>query len=171
MKLIIPRKTLQITNSVMPGGGYPEEAIEWINLNDSNINTFKLNTMDNNYKFKFSPDNKNIYNGAKYLGKGALTAVYKIRLESQTPINGYTIPDKYKDELILRIYDNNDIPVDTDYDTYKGKGDIEVGGEDTFNDSQSKFINMWTEHKQKFLENIIDIFMYGEILLNSNYLG
>ena len=42
MKLIIPRKTLQITNSVMPGGGYPEEAIEWINLNDSNINTFKL---------------------------------------------------------------------------------------------------------------------------------
>jgi len=171
MKLIIPRKTLQITNSVMPGGGYPEEAIEWINLNDSNINTFKLNTMDNNYKFKFSPDNKNIYNGAKYLGKGALTAVYKIRLESQTPINGYTIPDKYKDELILRIYDNNDIPVDTDYDTYKGKGDVEIGGEDILNDSQSEFINLWTEHKQKFSENIIDIFMYGEILLDNFYLG
>ena len=63
MKLIIPRKTLKL-DSVISGGSdrsYPEGVIAWIDLHDLNINTYKLNTTDNNYKFKFSPDNKNIY--------------------------------------------------------------------------------------------------------------
>jgi hypothetical protein len=170
MKLIIPRKTLKISKP-MPGGGFPEEAIEWINLNDSNMKTLTLSTKDDTYKFKFSTENIKDYYGAKYLGKGALTAVYKIQLVSENPLNSYTLSDnKYKNELILRIYENIDVNI-TDYNAYSGKGDIEVGGEDNFADAQSKFINMWTEHKSLFPENIIDIFMYGEILLNNFYLG
>ena len=157
----------------MPGGGFPEEAIEWINLNDLNMETLTLSTKDDAYKFKFSRENIKNYRGAKYLGKGALTAVYKIQLVSEKPVNGYTISDnKYKNELILRIYKNDNIDENiTDYNTYSDKGDIEVGGEDNFADSQSHFINMWTEHKSLFPDNIIDIFMYGEILFNNYYLG
>ena len=166
MKLTIPRKNLIIRQNMT--GGSPEEIIQDINLNDFNLENILISTLDNNYKFRFTEDNKKIYNGAKYLGKGALTAVYKIKLISQNPVNSYTISDKYKDELILRIYDNGD----TTYPyMYRGKSDIEVGGEDTYNDSQSQFINMWTEHKQLFPENIIDIFMYGEIMSDTKYLG
>ena len=169
MKLTIPRKNLTIHPNMT--GGSPEEIIQDINLNDSNLENILISTLDNNYKFRFTKDNTQNYNGAKYLGKGALTAVYKIKLVSQVSINGYMISDKYKDELILRIYENRDIAEDTDLYMYRGNPDIEVGGEDTYNDSQSQFINMWTEHKQLFPENIIDIFMYGEIMSNTKYMG
>lgn len=169
MKLTIPRKNLIIHPNMT--GGSPEEIIELINLNDSNFENILISTLDDNYKFKFTKDNTKYYNGAKYLGKGALTAVYKIKLVSQVSINGYMISDKYKDELILRIYENMDIAEDTDLYTYRGKPDIEVGGEDLYDDAQSKFINIWTEHKQLFPENIIDLFMYGEIMTATKYIG
>lgn len=169
MKLTIPRKNLIIRQNMT--GGSPEKIIELINLNDSNFENILISTLDDNYKFKFTKDNTQNYNGSKYLGKGALTAVYKIKLFSQNPINGYMISDKYKDELILRIYENRDMAEDIDLDIYQGLPDIEIGGEDTYKDAQSQFINMWTEHKQLFPENIIDIFMYGEIMIPTKYIG
>jgi len=169
MKLTIPRKNLIIHPDM--SGGSPEEIIEDINLNDSNVDRKLIATLDNHYQFRFTQGNTQNYNGAKYLGKGALTAVYKIKLVSQNLSTGYTISDKYKDELILRIYENMDISQDIKLNDYKGLSDIEIGGEDTYKDAQSKFINMWTEHKQLFPENIIDIFMYGEIMTNTKYLG
>lgn len=163
----------------MNGGGFPTTVIDNINLNDANINSYIIeneiiNESHDHFKFKFSLDNKEHINlddfldmptPPKYLGKGALTAVYKIILEEQKSQN-YQIPDKYKEQLILRIFENE---LYNDGDSLKNE--YNVGEIDENNDDNTTFINMWMKHKKLFPENIIDFFMYGEITLNYNYLG
>jgi len=161
MALVIPRKKLIIENIESMIGGEPKKIIKDIGLDDANIEKKIIRTIDNSYRFMFTKDNTNIYEGSKYLGKGALTAVYKIKL-----INPEAHLDKpihnYKDDLILRIYNNNDKKPNA-LDVV----DIKIGEIDTNYDSQTKFVNMWTEHKKLFPENIIDMFMYGDIILTN----
>ena len=176
MNLVIPRKNLVIKIR-KSGGGTPEEIISNINLNDTNINNYDIENVpygDNAEKFSFRFTNENVAhpelseykrmkNPPKFLGKGAMTAVYTIKLEKQTS-EIYNIPSKYHDSLILRIYDN---------DLYNGEigNQYNIGEIDENNDDQTKFINMWTTHKRLFPENIIDLFMYGEIIINDEYSG
>ena len=51
------------------------------------------------------------------------------------------------------------------------KSEVNVGNEDLNNDEQSNFIKKWNRDKTTFPENMIDIFMYGEITLLGDYLG
>jgi hypothetical protein len=173
MNLIVPRKNLNIsTPAVIVGGSYPTDVIDMINLNNLNIKTYKIRSMTDDYIFKFSEKNlSETPRKSRYLGKGALTAVYKIELESQNVANRYLIPDKYKQNLILRIYENLNEPEITTHIQSAIKPDIEIGNKDTYGDNQTQFINMWMDHKNKFPENIIDLFMYGDIRLNRDYIG
>ena len=162
----------------MNGGNFPLTVIDNINLNDSNIQSYVIeneiiNESHDHFRFKFSQDNKEhknleeyktLSNPPKYLGKGALTAVYKIVLDKQK--SNYQIPEKYKEQLILRIFKNE---LYNNGDSLKNE--YNVGEIDENNDDNTRFINMWMKHKKLFPENIIDFFMYGEILLNDNYLG
>lgn len=161
----------------MSGAGFPEDVIDNINLNDDNIDKYIIENIpyahnSDKFKFKFSSDNKEhrdldeykfMAKPPKFLGKGAMTAVYKIKLIEQES-DTYTIPDKYNDSLILRIF-KNDLYSDIIGTQYN------VGENDENNDDQSSFINMWMNHKKLFSENIIDLFMYGEIKLNDVYMG
>ena len=160
---LIPRKTLDITY-LKRGGGFPEETIDLIDLTDVKLPRSIIKTLDNNYIFKFNDTNNQHEYGSKYLGKGALTAVYGISLIEQKPENKFKIPLKYKDDLILRIYENTEDELDI-------KPDIDIDGIDVYNDAQTKIINMWTTHKRLFPINIIDLFLYGAITLNGEYVG
>ena len=173
MNLIIPRKNLNIsTPKVIVGGSYPTDIIDMINLNNLNIKTYKIQSTTDDYIFKFSEKNlSETPKKSRYLGMGALTAVYKIELESQNVANKYLIPDKYKQSLILRIYENLDEANIKSHIQPAIKPDIDIGNKDTYDDNQTKFINMWMDHKNKFPENIIDLFMYGDIRLNRDYIG
>jgi len=173
MNLIVPRKNLNIsTPAVIVGGSYPTDVIDMINLNNLNIKTYKIRSMADEYIFKFSDTNvSETPKKSRYLGMGGLTAVYKIELESQNVANKYLIPDKYKQSLILRIYENLNEANITTHIKPPIKPDIEIGNKDTYNDKQTKFVNMWMDHKNKFPENIIDLFMYGDITLNRDYIG
>jgi hypothetical protein len=170
----------------MTGGDFPTQVIKDINLTNTNIHNYLIeneitDAHKDKYSFKFSKDNGQYLKNSddkfaddefgdvdvrhlpKYLGKGAMTAVYKIELVNQKSDN-YKIPDKYKDQLILRIFDN---------DLFNGTigNQYNVGEIDENRDDQTSFINMWMTQKQLFQENIIDFFMYGEIKLNDKYLG
>lgn len=181
MNITIPRKNLVIKTQML-GGNFPVKTIKNINLTTSNIHHFLIENIPNDinkdkYSFKFSEDNtqylelnvedellgKSILSQPRYLGKGGITAVYKIELSDQQTAN-YKIPDRYKNQLILRIFRN---------DYYSGLIGTEynVGEIDANNDEQTSFINMWIKQKQLFPENIIDFYMYGEIKLNDKYLG
>ena len=173
MNLTIPRKNLNIKN-ILSGGNFPSDVISKINLDNINKKSYIIeNKSTDQYIFKFSDDNtehkelkeyKYLKNPPQYLGKGGLTAVYKIF----TPESNSIIPEKYKDELILRIFENYEYKSDKPYFM---KQEFNIGEIDINNDENTKLINMWMKHKQLFPENIIDFFMYGEISLNDTYLG
>ena len=74
-----------------------------------------------------------------YFGCGTFSAIYSIKLEDTTPDFKYLIPDKYKDNLILRIYQNPS--------SDKPKDDLNIGDNDSYNDLQSNFIKNWMQHK------------------------
>ncbi len=168
MTNIIPRKNLNIKNRLMVGGRFPEDTINKIKLTDETIKSYTIESLDTTFSFQFSEKNKNTQDTIphRYLGKGALTAVYSINLTYQNSLSAdrYTIPDSYHDKLILRIYENRN---------YAGimKSEVNVGNEDRNDDEQSKFIQKWNRDKTTFPENMIDIFMYGEITLLGDYLG
>ena len=150
----------------MAGGRFPEDIIKKIKLTDETITSYLIESTDRTFNFQFTEKNKNILDTFKYLGKGGLTSVYSIKLTHQYSLSQdkYTIPDIYHDKLILRIYKNRN---------YSGslKSEVNVGNEDLNDDHQSLFIKKWTRDKTTYPENIIDIFMYGEISLLGDYLG
>jgi hypothetical protein len=166
MTNIIPRKNLNIKNRIMAGGRFPEDIIKKIKLTDETITSYLIESTDRTFNFQFTEKNENILDTFKYLGKGGLTSVYSIKLTHQYSLSQdkYTIPDIYHDKLILRIYKNIN---------YSGslKSEVNVGNEDLNDDYQSSFIKKWTRDKTTYPENIIDIFMYGEISLLGDYLG
>jgi hypothetical protein len=162
MNLEIPRKTLNITQ-IHSGGFSPMDVVYKIGLNNVNMNTYQIKSLDEQFIFRFTSKNKKETEKNKYLGAGGLTAVYSIKLKSYKNDKYAKSLEKYKDKFILRIFDGAK--------NLKPKSDVEIGNVDTSNDEQSKFINMWTRHKQMFPENIIDIFLYGDILINNEYLG
>ena len=168
MTNIIPRKNLNIKNRVMAGGKFPNDTINKIKLTDETIKSYIIESTDRTFDFKFTEKNKNTHNTYphRYLGRGGLTAVYSINLTYQSTLSPdrYTIPDLYHDKLILRIYQNRNY-------TGNMKLEVNVGNEDLNDDQQSNFIKKWTRDKTLFPENMIDLYMYGEITLLGDYLG
>jgi serine/threonine protein kinase len=166
MNNIIPRKNLQIICEKQTAGSFVDDAIIMVNLSENTVNNYMIKPMrkeDESYIFKFTEKNlKNDKYDNKYLGRGGLTSVYSIKLKSQKPDNLFKIPEKYKDNLILRIYQkDSSLPI---------TNEINIGDIDTNNDAQTEFIHKWMNDKTVFGENIIDFYMYGEIRVNSNYL-
>ena len=166
MTNIIPRKNLNIKNRIMVGGIFPEDIIKKVKLTDETISSYLIESTDRTFNFQFTEKNKKKLDTFRYLGKGGLTSVYSIKLTHQSSLSQdkYTIPDIYHDKLILRIYQNRN---------YTGslKSEVNVGNEDLNDDQQSLFIKKWTIEKTIYPENIIDLFMYGEISLFGDYLG
>lgn len=171
MNLPIPRRTLNITQNHI-GGFSPMDVVYKIGLNDININTYHIQSIDNRlnnnskFVFKFTSKNKKKAANNRYLGAGGLTAVYSIELisyDNNLPQDYKNKLEKYRDKYILRIFRGSS--------NLKIQRDVEIGEIDDSNDEQSKFINMWSNHKNLFPENIIDIFLYGDILINNEYLG
>jgi len=165
MNLPVPRKTLNIKQN-QNGGFEPFGVITKIGLNDINIKNYYIESLDKQLSFRFTEKNKKSSAGNKYLGAGGITAVYSIALDSydvNLPINYTNKIEKYKENLILRISKGSRIN--------KIKDDVQIGDIDISNDEQSKFIEMWINHKNLFPDNIIDLFLYGDILFNGEYMG
>lgn len=165
MELPIPRKTLNITQN-QNGGFNPMDVVIKIGLNNININNYIIKSLDNHISFSFTEKNKKISAGNKYLGAGGLTTVYSINMlycDEVLPEKYKNKLNKYSDKLILRIFEgarNNRI-----------QKDVHIGDIDTSNDIQAKFMEGWASHKEMFPENIIDLFLYGDLLINNEYLG
>jgi len=165
MKLPIPRKTLNIKQN-QTGGFEPIGIVTKIGLKDININNYVIESLDNQISFKFTEKNKKVSAENKYLGAGGLTAVYSIRLNSlneNLPIEYKNKINNYSDKLILRIFAGSQ--------NNKFTKDVNIGDEDISNDTQANFINMWASHKEMYPENIIDLFLYGDLLLDNEYIG
>ncbi len=165
MKLPIPRKTLNIIE-LQNGGFDPMGVVTEIGLNDKKINNYLIKSLDNQISFRFTQKNKKVSAGNRYLGAGGLTAVYSIELD----LIDENLPDQYKnkltqykDKLILRIFSGSRVN--------KINNDVNFGEEDMSNDEQSRFMKIWSKDKEMFPENIIDLFLYGDLLLNDKYLG
>jgi hypothetical protein len=160
-KLVIPRKILTIKKEVIKGGNcgdFPQRVIIDIPLKFTNENEYIIKDK-NNLKFKFHNNSKAFINDNIYFGCGTFSAIYSIKLEED--LENKLIPDKYKDKLILRIYKNES--------SDKPKDDLKIGEKDEYNDLQSNFIRNWMKHKQLFPNNIIDIYLYGDIQLQTIY--
>lgn len=162
-RLTIPRKTLTIKKEDIQSGGcgsFPQTVIIDIPLKFPNEDSYVITDKNDKTIFKFHDNSKAFINDNIYFGCGTFTAIYSIKLEKQEE-NNKTIPDKYKEELILRIYENPS--------TYKPKSDLNIGDLDLNGDLQSEFIKNWIKHKKLFPENIIDIYAYGDIELQTLY--
>jgi hypothetical protein len=139
---------LKITNDIT--GGNPKKILTMIdNMNNSNIIPYQNNELSHNVSFEFNNNsNKKIYKNSQYLGKGGITAVYSIMLNSKNSIlhdNKFIHLDKK--HLILRIQDGRNFCFD-------------------------EFIDDWKIHKKTFGENIIDVYFYGNIFNHLNeYIG
>ena len=160
---IIPRKKLYIkkTPSLLGGTKSSSQLIDYIKLNDIDNTIIKTETDD--YIFNFTEKNTSITDKSnKYFAKGGITAIYSIKLSENS--ENTIIPDKYKNNLILRIFGKNIeegevLPDITPFD-------INIGKKDFNNDSLTKFIqDIWTPQKKEFPENIIDLYMYGDIYI------
>lgn len=157
-RLTIPRKTLTIKKEDIQSGGcgsFPQTVIIDIPLKFPNEDSYVITDKNNKTRFKFHNNSKAFFNDNIYFGCGTFSAIYSIKLEESSPL----IPDKYKEELILRIYQNPS--------NYKPKSDLNIGDLDLNNDIQSGFIKNWMKHKQLFPDNIIDIYVYGDIELET----
>jgi hypothetical protein len=161
-KLTIPRKILTINKEVIEGGNcgdFPQRVIIDIPLKFSNENEYIITDKNNITRFKFHNNSKAFINDNIYLGCGTFSAIYSVKLDKSTPEINSLIPDKYKDSLILRIYQNPS--------SDKQKNDLNIGDIDINNDLQSNFIKIWMKHKKLFPNNIIDIYLYGDIQLQT----
>ena len=159
-RLTIPRKTLTINKEEIKGGdcgSFPQRVIIDIPLKFPNENLYVITDKTDKTRFKFHDNSKAFINDNIYFGCGTFSAIYSIKLEKQD--ENKTIPDKYKDELILRIYENPS--------TYKPKDDLNIGDYDLNDDLQSNLIKNWNKHKKLFPENMIDIYLYGDINLQT----
>jgi len=164
MSLKIPRKTLTINKEELKGGdcgSFPQRVIIDIPLRFPNENSYIISDKDNKIRFKFHENSKAFINDHIYFGCGTFTTIYSIKLNDFSPDYFGLIPDKYKDNLILRIYQNPS--------TDKPKNDVNMGDVDTNNDLQTEFIKNWMKHKELFPKNIIDIYLYGDIELQTMY--
>jgi len=164
MSLKIPRKTLIIKKEEIKGGdcgSFPQRVIIDIPLRFPNENSYIISDKDNKIRFKFHENSKAFINDHIYFGCGTFTTIYSIKLNDFSPDYFGLIPDKYKDNLILRIYQNPS--------TDKPKNDVNMGDVDTNNDLQTEFIKNWMKHKELFPKNIIDIYLYGDIELQTMY--
>lgn len=163
-KLVIPRKTLTIKKEEIKGGvcgNFPQSVIIDIPLKFTNENEYIINDKTDKTRFRFHNNSKAFINDNIYFGCGTFSAIYSIKVDKSTPEIKSLIPDKYKDKLILRIYQNSS--------SDKPKNDLEIGDVDVYNDLQSNFIKNWMIHKKLFPENIIDVYLYGDIQLQSMY--
>jgi len=163
-KLTIPRKTLTISKDVITGGNcgmFPERVLIDLPLTFKNQNEYTIIDDHNKLKFKFHNNNKANNIDRIYFGCGTFTALYSIKLTYQDLSNNALIPDAYKDNLILRIYESRE--------NNANKADLNVGDTDIYNDHQTTFINNWMGHKKLFPDNIIDIYLYGDIQLQGLY--
>jgi len=164
IKLLIPRKTLTIKKEDIIGGNcgsFPQRVIIDIPLKFPNENEYMITDITNKTRFKFHNNSKAFINDNIYFGCGTFSAIYSIKVDKSTPEINSLIPDKYKDELILRIYQNPS--------SDKLKDDLKIGDVDVYNDLQSNFIRNWMKHKKLFPNNIIDIYLYGDIQLQTTY--
>jgi len=162
MSLKIPRKTLIIKKEEIKGGNcgsYPQSVIIDIPLKFTNENSYIISDKNNKISFKFHDNSKAFINDNIYFGCGTFSAIYSIKLNDLSQDYSGLIPDKYKDNLILRIYQNPS--------SDKPKNDVNIGDNDTNDDLQSTFINNWMKHKELFPKNIIDIYLYGDIELQT----
>ena len=147
-RLTIPRKTLTIKKEDIQSGGcgeFPQRVIIDIPLRFPNEDSYVITDKTDKTRFRFHKNEKAFINDNIYLGCGTFTAIYSIKLEKQEE-NNKTIPDKYKDELILRIYQNPS--------TDKPKSDLNIGDYDLNGDLQSEFIKNFCSKKK--LKNILE---------------
>ena len=142
-------------------GDFPQRVIIDIPLKFPNENEYIITDKTDKTRFRFHNNSKAFINDNIYLGCGTFTAIYSIKVDKSTPEINSLIPDKYKDELILRIYQNST--------SEKPKDDLNIGDYDFNNDLQSNFIKNWMKHKKLFPKNMIDIYLYGDIQLQTTY--
>jgi hypothetical protein len=93
---------------------------------------------DNDIQFDFNDKNK-IQNMSYYLGAGAFTAVYGVNIKNikhKSEFNSELFSNK--DKLILRVFDDNNL---------------------------NEFIKNWIIHKKLYPENIIDIYLHGNVYI------
>ena len=112
--LTIPRKTLTIKKEDITGGdcgSYPQSVIIDIPLKFTNQDNYIISDSSNKIKFKFHDNSKAFINDNIYFGCGTFSAIYSIKLEDVSPDFKSLIPDKYKDNLILRIYQNAQVSI------------------------------------------------------------
>jgi len=150
--IIIPRNRLYITNLTQAGGGFDSfKIIKKIGLKKglltSNYSSYLIHTQDKINQYKFTTNDREYYdtylrNKYRYQNIDENNVEFRIRLVSQKE---KYIPDQYKDKIILQIDDSND-------------------------DKSKKYIKEWMYYKNLFNDNIIDIYMYGDILFN-DYIG
>lgn len=101
-----------------------------------------LKSKDGKFVFNFNDSNKKKLDNSIYLGKGALTAVFGLDTVKVLPLGYNLIPTN---DLILRITDKSE--------------------------DLKKYISKWKEDRTLLPDNIPEIYLYGQIYLNTRIIG
>jgi hypothetical protein len=132
-------------------GGNPYNTILSINnelfkylkgLYIDNINTNKRNKIY--FKFDDLLNKKKDISGSSYLGRGGLTSVFAIKYIYQ---DKNILPEIQNKNLIIRIFDS------------------------FYSNDMDEFIDKYNEQKIIFGSNLIQIYLYGQIMLKNKFIG